>query len=216
MVSIFAETHRIIARNLCANIKEKYGIELHEEKLSWGSVVPDLYPKYKLKKHYLEDSLQFITAEIATLIFMSRFIHLEESPNSIAKKIFSRHLGIISHYLSDFTCSAHANNWRFNGYMRKHVQYEKMVNETAKCHVFEPIELKTEPIQTHLLMLGLRNQVSQQILSIIEEYAEKEPSIETDLDFALALNTRMASFVIDTVMAMQSNKIPQSAKLIYS
>lgn len=216
MVSIFAETHRIIARNLHANLKKKYAIELHEDRLSWGSVVPDLYPKYKIKKHYVEDSLQFVAAEIATLIFMSRFLDLNEDADQISIKLFSRHLGVISHYLSDFCCSAHANNWRFNGFMRKHVQYEKRVNETAKTHHFRTLDLQTKEIEVDHLFLGLRYLVVNQILSIIAEYQAIEPSIENDLDFALTLNTRIASFVLDTVIAMQENRIPQSAKLIYA
>lgn len=216
MVFIFAETHKIIARFLHENLQEKYDIELNEDRLQWGSVVPDIFPKYRLQSHYIQDSLHFISNEIVTLIFVSRFMNLSDHKDSIAMKLFSRKVGIISHYLSDFCCMAHAKNWSFNGSLVKHVQYEKAVNEAAKEHVFADIALDTQEIDLHSEpILRLRKMIAEQIASIIEEYKAQEESIACDLNFALALNTRMASFVIELILAMQQNAMPVQTTLVY-
>ncbi len=216
MIVIFAETHKIIASALHGEMQEKYDIELNEESLQWGSVVPDLFPKYKLQRHYIDDSLHFIANEITTLIFVNRFMNLNDKKNSITKKLFSRKLGIISHYLSDFCCLAHANNWSFNGSFVKHVQYEKNVNEEAKRHTFEPVTIQTDEIDLYgEPILKLRTLVSDQIVAIVEEYKAVEPSYACDLNFALALNTRVASFIIEVLLALQGESMPVLPTLVY-
>lgn len=216
MVFIFAETHKIIARSLLENLQLKHDIELNEDRLLWGSIVPDLFPKYKLQRHYIEDSLHFVSNEIVTLIFVSRFMNLYDHKNSLTMKLFSRKVGIISHYLSDYCCMAHAKNWSFNGSFVKHVQYEKAVNEAATNHVFESVSLETEEIDLHSEpILRLRKLISEQIASIIEEYKAQEESIACDLNFALALNTRIASFVIELILAMQKGAMPVQTTLVY-
>lgn len=216
MVFIFAETHKIIARSLHENLRDKHDIELNEDRLLWGSIVPDISPKYKLQRHYIQDSLHFISNEIVTLIFVSRFMNLRDHKNSLTMKLFSRKIGIISHYLSDFCCMAHAKNWSFNGSFVKHVQYEKAVNEAASMHEFTPVRLQTEEIDLHSEpILRLRKLIAEQIASIIEEYKAQEESIVCDLNFALALNTRIASFVIELILAMQQGAMPVQTTLVY-
>ncbi len=213
---IFAETHKVIARALHMNLQEKYDIELNEERLLWGSVVPDIFPKYKIQRHYIDDSLHFVANEIVTLIFVSRFMNINDHKNSITKKLFSRKLGIISHYLSDFCCMAHANNWSFNGNLVKHVQYEKAVNEEAKKHEFDFVELETEAIDLEgESILKLRHLIAEQIANIVEEYKTKESSCACDLNYALAINTRIASFVFDILFAVQKDMGTLQARLVY-
>lgn len=215
-MNIFAETHKVIARALHMNLQEKYEIELNEERLLWGSIVPDLFPNYKLQRHYIDDSLHFIANEVVTLIFVSRFMNANDSKDMITKKLFSRKLGIISHYLSDFCCMAHAKNWSFNGSLVKHVQYEKAVNEAAKNHNFQQLKLKTQEINLDgESILELRSLISEQIASIVEEYESEEESYANDLNYALALNTRISSFVIDILLAVKEDMSTLQARLVY-
>jgi len=69
---IFKDTHKIIAKNIHKNIYDIYGIELDEKKLLWGSISPDILPKYKLHRHYKKESLDYVVNEIVKLIFICR------------------------------------------------------------------------------------------------------------------------------------------------
>lgn len=210
MIYIFAETHKILAKSLHENLRATYNIELNEERMMWGSVIPDLFPKYKMKRHYLDDSLNFVTNEIVSLIFVSRFMNLNDSGQFLTKKLFSRKLGIISHYLADYCCYVHANNLSFYNSLVKHVQYEKLLNEVAKTHSFEDVELTTPEIDLNATqILKLKELVADQIVSIVDEYKTQANSCETDLNFALALNNRIGSFVLDVLIATQ--EAPQTA-----
>ena len=143
-------------------------------------------------------------------------MNLDDSKSSLTKKLLSRKLGIISHYLSDFCCMAHALNWSFNGSLVKHVQYEKAVNEAAKNHVFESVDILTDEIDLEgESILKLRNLIADQIVAIVEEYKTNEASLSCDLNYALALNTRVSSFIIDILLAVQTEASPLQARLVY-
>ena len=95
------------------NIFDIYGLKLDKEKLLWGSVAPDILPHYKMIRHYKKESINFITREIMKIIFVSRYIDFNEKLDPVAMKVLSKKIGIISHYLSDYVCLAHANRWTF-------------------------------------------------------------------------------------------------------
>ena len=124
MFKIFADTHRIISGQLYEDIYRIYDFKLNREKLVWGSVAPDILPKYKLIRHYQDESLNYIALEIMKIIFISRYVDLRRIKDPIAVDILSKSIGIISHYLSDYVCLPHARRWTFSDSMIKHVRYE--------------------------------------------------------------------------------------------
>lgn len=200
VVEIFAETHKEIARNINKEISRLYNIELDEKRFVWGSVAPDYNPKYKLHRHYADESLDFIVNEIKKLIFLGRFIDIDnETFNGLSKKLFSRKLGIISHYLSDFVCRPHYERWTFQEAMIRHISYEKKLNQIAEGYEFkingiEDIELRTDDngkFDINQIVLDFVNRV-------IDEYA-MNPGFDQDLQFAFNLNLRMSYFVLDTI-----------------
>src|SRR5699024_5732448 len=76
---IFPETHKIIAKNIYDEIYENYNIKLSKNRLLWGSVSPDILPKYKIYKHYKDDNENIVINEIISIIY-------------IVKVIYSKHL----------------------------------------------------------------------------------------------------------------------------
>lgn len=212
MVTIFAETHKEIARSINKEVARTYDIELDEKRLVWGSVLPDYNPKYKLHRHYADESLGFIINEIKKLIFLGRFIDIEnEIFDGLSKKLFSRKLGIISHYLSDFVCRPHYERWTFQEAMIRHISYEKRLNQIAegfefKLNDIEQIELRTDENGK----FDINQIVTDFVHRVIEEYA-LNPGFEQDLQFAYNLNLRMSYFVLDTIKLYNLERNIQSA-----
>lgn len=201
MFQIFADSHKLIALNVYNNVFEDYGLKLDKEKLLWGSIAPDILPKYKFIRHYKDESIDYIVREITKVIFMGRYVDFNQGIDSMSMKLLSRKIGIISHYLTDYVCVPHANRWTFIGSMKKHIKYEKELDEYAKYHDFKKYVISIEDIDLYNNeSIDLKTQVKNYIESVIEEYSMKI-SFRNDLDFAAEFNTKISYFILDTINA---------------
>ncbi|NLJ98792.1 MAG: zinc dependent phospholipase C family protein [Tissierellia bacterium] len=202
MFKIFADTHKIIAKNIHENIYDIYGLKLDENKLLWGSIAPDILPQYRLRRHYKEESLNYIIKEITRLIFISRYVEINPDIDPIAIKILSKKIGIISHYLSDYVCLPHAERWTFtSNNMIKHINYESKLNEYSPYHDFKKNIITVDDMDIFQeRVIKLRSIIKRYIESVIDEYSLKT-GYKHDLDFALSLNLKICYFIIDTVNA---------------
>lgn len=199
MFKIFADTHRIISGQLYEDIYRIYDFKLNREKLVWGSVAPDILPKYKLIRHYQDESLNYIALEIMKIIFISRYVDLRRIKDPIAVDILSKSIGIISHYLSDYVCLPHARRWTFSDSMIKHVRYESKLNDYAANHSFKKNVITVDNLDINdNSLLNLRIAIKNYIMDVVDEYSIK-PGLKNDLDFALSLNLKMTYFILDVI-----------------
>lgn len=201
MFQIFADSHKIIASEIYNNIFNIYGLKLDKEKLLWGAVAPDILPKYKLIRHYKEESLNFIAKDIMKVIFISRYLEFNKILDPLAIKILSKKIGIISHYLSDYVCLPHANRWTFYDSMIKHIKYESDLNDFALTHDFKRNVINVNDLDiydTHVI--NLKNKIKEYINNVVEEYSIKI-GFKNDLNFALSLNLKIVYFILDTIDA---------------
>ncbi|NLY46482.1 MAG: zinc dependent phospholipase C family protein [Tissierella sp.] len=165
----------------------------------WGSVAPDVLPRYKLVRHYKDESMNYIAKEIMKLIFVSRYINFKKVHDPIAIKLLSKQIGIISHYLSDYVCYPHANRWTFFGSMKKHIKYESNLNDFARTHDFKKNVVQVEDIDIYDgKFISLKSKIKDYIDEVVRDYSEKN-SFANDLNFALSLNLKMTYFILDTI-----------------
>lgn len=113
-------THIKIANYIYNIFKQQYGICLNKKNLIYGSIKPD-FAKNKVP-HYIDQSIDYIDDEIEALI---------KDFNIISKKVFSRRLGMIMHYISDYFCRAHNTNY-YRKNLMAHLKYEKRLAKTMK------------------------------------------------------------------------------------
>lgn len=206
MLKIFAETHKIIAKNIYDNVYDNYDLKLDIDKLTWGSVAPDILPQYRFIRHYKDESINFISKQIMKVIFISRFLDLNKNLDPLTIKILSKKIGIISHYLSDYVCLPHANRWTFYNSMVKHVKYESKLNDFVINHDFKNNVIYTEDLNIYdISVMDLKKKIKEYINNIVEEYSMKE-SFENDLNFSVSLNLKLTYFILDTI-ALYSKEI---------
>ena len=202
MFHIFAESHKIIASNIYDNVIDIYGLKLDKEKLLWGSIAPDILPKYRFIRHYQKESLNYIAREIMKIIFISRYVEFNKILDPLAMKILSKKIGIVSHYLSDFVCLPHADRWTFTKSREslvKHVKYESALEEYAKKHSFKKNVISIEDINIYdVEFLGLHTKITEYIEDVVKEY-KINTSFKNDMDFALGLNLKITCFILDTI-----------------
>lgn len=205
MLKILPDTHKIVAKIVHDRIKEKYNVNLNLDKMLWGSIAPDVLPYYKTKRHYFDESGDYIAREISKLIYFSRYSYSEGNESKLFINYMSKKLGIIMHYLCDFVCYPHAYRMTFIENLRKHIRYEqdlalyarenKFLEESFRdviscedINFFENSDIKLE------------NKVKAYLIKVIEEYKESNHSFDNDLNFALNLSTNISILVIESVL----------------
>lgn len=204
MFDIFADSHKVIATKVYDNVLDSYGLKLDKNKLLWGSICPDILPQFRFIRHYQEESLNYIAKEIMKVVFISRFIEFNKTLDPITMKILSKKVGIISHYLSDYVCLPHANRWTFTEgreVMIKHIKYESKLNNYTTTHDFKNDLITIDDIDIYdTEPEELKNRIKEYINEVVEEYSLKV-GYENDLDFAVSLNIKITSFILDTIKA---------------
>lgn len=162
-------------------------------------MAPDILPKYKLVRHYKDESINHIAKDIMKLIFVSRYINFNKINDPIAIKLLSREIGIISHYLSDYVCYPHANRLTFFGSMKTHIKYESSLNDFARNHDFKKNVVQVDDIDIYDgKFTALKSKIKNYIDEVVRIYNEKN-SFANDLNFALSLNLKMTYFILDTI-----------------
>ncbi|MDO5715565.1 MAG: zinc dependent phospholipase C family protein [Tissierellia bacterium] len=205
MFKILSDTHKIIAKIIHNRIKDDYDLDLNLEKLQWGAIAPDVLPYYRLKRHYKDESLEYIAKEIVNLILFCRYANLKNAASPVLMDHISKKLGIISHYLADFVCYPHAHRLTFIGNMKNHIKYESELNIFVLQHKFEEKQYQNVIGRKDLNLyeeidIKLKTRVMNYIDDIVDEYMSEEASFDRDMNFAVDLNTRIAYFVIESIM----------------
>lgn len=106
----------------------------------------------------------------------------------------SRKIGVISHYMCDFTCRPHMLNQSFKNNMKEHIDYEKRLNEFSKYFVPKRLAIAYESNDFDAENINLITEIKSKIEHVIKVYAEKDPGYDVDLNFGLTLS--MATFDI--------------------
>src|SRR5699024_5824006 len=200
LFQILADSHKIIVTNIYDKVFEDYGLKLDKNKLLWGSIAPDILPKYRLFiRHYKDESLDYIAKEIIKIIFISRYLEFSNILDPISIKVLSRRIGIVSHYLSDYVCLPHAKRWTFKDSMVKHLKYESQLDDFTKTFDFKDNVIDTNDINIYEdESTDLKSKIKNYINSVVEEYSFKI-GFDNDLNFALSINIKITNFILDTI-----------------
>lgn len=108
-------------------IESELDIKIDAYSFTRGNVKHDILPTLVKVPHYKNDSMDFVQAQINGLSALSLI-----NPRKISK-LLSERLGVITHYLSDFSCYAHTD--LFPGDNRSHFLYEwQLFHQFEKNH----------------------------------------------------------------------------------
>lgn len=178
------QTHRVISSFLYDKIQENTDIKLSKKRLVLGSTAPDFLPKYKIKRHYMEYSLDFVIDMIYILAY-------DYSNNNIRVSNFSYRLGIITHYLSDFFCVAH-NDIYFRENLYAHFIYEKNIHSYF-VNFYDKIYQSIDRVY-----FSDKNSVKYLINSFHDDYCYEKPSYQNDAFFTLSMISSISIALIQS------------------
>lgn len=112
---MFIGTHKTIAENVYLTLATEKNIKLNRNLFIAGNIFPDLHIDYIKEKHYKCYCYDKVKNAI-----------IELSQTKMTLKEFSFRAGIICHYLSDFFCYPHEQEWRcFQGNTKEHLIFEE-------------------------------------------------------------------------------------------
>ena len=130
-------THRLLGRFLYkyVNTQTSYGYLLNSSQFVYGNMKPDIVNKYRTISHYYCHNRDFVYTLIDDLC---------QTP--YPRAILSDRLGILMHFLADYTCVFHSITTLNSNEIQIHMKYETMLHlktaqrlkqsETLKPYVF--------------------------------------------------------------------------------
>jgi hypothetical protein len=165
--------HVFLGKYLCAYVKEEAGIMLDRESFLFGCVLPDLCLNFLIKPHVVENYSACLQGRIQNLLSIKQ-------SSVLFGKDYSKNLGIICHYYTDFFCFPHRRDYA--GDIVSHVQYEKDLYRYLQSEAV----LQAEP----MLMPQRRGEASEEMLlgslkALQEMYLSQCPSFNNDITYCL-------------------------------
>lgn len=127
-------THAIYARKIAEHIRLMYGINLKRYSLIYGSIKPDVSVLFSGAPHYINKSLDGLCQNAELLIESTNNV------NEIETRAFSRELGVILHFITDYFCRAHNDiNGRKHPTNYSHVLYEQKFQNKLKTYELDAV-----------------------------------------------------------------------------
>lgn len=108
-------SHLLIGKRLHAYLEEGHGIRLNKASFLFGNLQPDIKRFYKQRPHQPDGWGRYIKSEIRKLTS-----YKQESTRF--GRNYSRRLGVICHFYTDFCCFPHTKAYEGSSY--QHMKYE--------------------------------------------------------------------------------------------
>lgn len=178
-------THFNIAKSILDNMDDNKSFFISDKNFIYGNIKPDAFSKYKLKKHYMEESLNMIIDKIKHLCSLS----LDYMNKYFSISRLSQEMGVICHFLCDFFCIAHNERWEFKHSLNRHVTYERELSSLAKeidFSKFKPISIKTN-FETFFN-------------DMYKEY-ESQKNYYNDLRFSTYVTKSVVNYILDHILS---------------
>ena len=165
-------THFQIAKSVLENMDEKKAVLISEKNFVYGNVKPDAFSKYKLKKHYMEESFNMIIEKIKYLCSLT----LESLSKVFSTSRLSQELGVICHKHS----------------MNKHVIYEREL--AAKAKETDLVKIKGDRDIKEGEFESFFN-------TLYSQYKSNGNYIENDLKFSTYVCNSVTDFVLGSILS---------------
>ena len=168
------KSHISLAKFLMNNMRVQ---DLNEHKKAFyiGSILPDLKLSFLTKRHTIDETFDTLIEEI-------KKITVDYDINKGINGYYARHLGVITHYLSDYCTFPH--NSIFEGSITEHVYYEKELKFSLKEHLkSEVAQREREQIQN----FNTIDDIIQFILKTHKEYLMALKNVKGDIQYIIEL-----------------------------
>ncbi|KPU46075.1 hypothetical protein OXPF_01850 [Oxobacter pfennigii] len=181
---MFSHTHAYIADMISKKLREEKQILLNNAAFRFGSIIPDFSPKYLSIGHYMDESMDFITGEALKLSKVLFQNHEAKASD------YSKRLGIIVHYVSDYFCYAH-NDDIYKKDKIRHFFYEADLKSQIgklKNSITIPADTLSHTIYKDNFIDYLENK--------LKNYNMEDKSHLKDINYALEASYTVCNFIL--------------------
>jgi|GEM_PF-1641001 len=178
---MIAHTHRLVGEFLYQQLPISLREKLDHNLFVNGNVKPDIVKSYRKMSHYYRDNEEFVFNIFKRLMTDSMEIHL-----------FSDLLGILIHFLCDYTCIYHANDYVYkNDSLRMHMQYEIKFHIYAQRRIRMLKEIDIIPFQS-------LEEVRGYVRALIKRtnVVDARPNVEKDFNEMMILAVGVMFYVL--------------------
>ena len=160
--------------------------DLHNHKIAFylGSILPDIKPSFLTKRHTIDDTFEDLMSEIQSITVN---YDIKRGINSY----YARHLGAITHYLSDYCTFPH--NSIFQGSIKEHVYYERDLKHSMKAYVSrEDVQRDRDAVQS----LKTIDDIVQFIRKTHKEYLKALKVVHEDIQYIIDLCYKVVDAIL--------------------
>lgn len=191
------KSHISLAKFLMNNMQVN-DLLVHKKSFYIGSILPDIKPSFLTKRHTIDETFEILIDEI-------KKITVNYDIDKGINRYYVRHLGVITHYLSDYCTFPH--NDIFVGNISEHVFYEKELKHSLKAYV------KSEENQRERNACQLVCSVDEIINYITEthkEYLKALKNVHKDIQYIIELCYKVVDLILsffEIAMARLEHKL---------
>ena len=178
------KTHIIISKSLINNIDSDKKNMINEKSFIYGNIKPDILSKYKLKKHYLDESYDMIRNKI---LYLSS-LNMSALEKTFTKNLFSQEVGVVCHFLADFFCVAHSERWEFKHSMKIHIKYESNLTKVAKDY-----KLKNDRCRNI-------EDIDEFFYRLYDEYKKNGNFEQNDLEYSTYTCNTVLNYILERIV----------------
>lgn len=176
------KSHISLAKYLVNNMQVQ-DLQDHKKSFYIGSILPDLKPSFLTKRHTIDETFGTLMDEI-------RKITVDYDINKGINCYYARHLGVITHYLSDYCTFPH--NSIFEGSISKHMSYEKELKLMLK----EYIESEDAQRERNSFIYHTADDIIHFIRLTHKEYLKAIKAVNEDIRFIIDLCFRVVDAIL--------------------
>jgi hypothetical protein len=159
--------------------------ELNEHKKAFyiGSILPDLKPSFLTKRHTIEETFEVLIEEI-------KRVTVDYDIHKGINSYYARHLGVITHYLSDYCTFPH--NKIFDGSITDHVYYEKELKFSLRDYVNrEDVQRERDDNTFHSI-----EEIIHFIKKTHREYLKAIKAVHEDIQYIIELCYKVVDAIL--------------------
>lgn len=175
---MITNTHILFSKVLYENCLEDLNFKLDRYKFMYGNIKPDIFCNYFKDNHTIKGSIEIVKEHSQKLI---------NGENNISR--FSVELGVICHYVCDYFCIYHTDEYANNNIF-KHIIYENKLHAKA----IDMIEKENIKIKTRSNLF--QGNIVEFIYKMQEKYFDENQSLTRDIMYALETANTVAEGII--------------------
>lgn len=181
--------HLRIARVVQQTIEDELSVKIDTMAFRYGNIKPDISADFVKIPHNIDAAMEFIDQQIKDLI------GTKVTTSPVFTKQFSEKLGIITHYLSDFFCYAHSDNYR--GSHLSHHFYEISLSRYFNKHLKKiKNHKKIKFFKIYCDKISIHSYVCKQHTL----YVKKSPSYPVDTYFTIEICISVCTSIISACL----------------